>query len=234
MITLRKTALALALIGGLLGFQSAAHAQVTVGKPAPDYSFTDIKGLSHSISGYKGKIIVLEWTNPGCPFVKKYYSQGDMQKLQALYTKDPGIVWIAINSSAAGKEGYAASDADAQKWATESKFVGTAYVRDPEGKFGRLYGAKTTPHMFVIDKDGNVAYQGAIDNLATPDPADIPKAENYVAKAIFAVRAGQKPLTINTPPYGCGVKYADPAPAATAEPFEATAPAAPTVPAPKQ
>lgn len=223
MMMLRKTALALALIGGLMGFNSAAHAQVTVGKPAPDYSFTDIKGLSHSISGHKGKIIVLEWTNPGCPFVKKYYNKGDMQKLQEAFTHNDSIVWIAINSSAKGKEGYQASDADAQKWATDNKFAGTAYVRDPEGKFGRLYGAKTTPHMFVIDKDGNLAYQGAIDSLATPDQADIAKAENYVAAAVRAVRAGQKPATINTPPYGCGVKYADPAPAAKAEPAAAPA-----------
>jgi peroxiredoxin len=230
MLSLRNAVLALTVIGGLAGFGMNAQAQVITGEAAPDYTFSDINGTSHSISEFKGKIVVLEWTNPGCPFVKKWYSKGDMQNLQKTLVEDPNVIWVAINSSGKGKEGYVASDVEMKKWTTEVKFAGTAYVRDPEGTFGHLYGAKTTPHMFVIDQDGKVAYQGAIDNIPTPDQADIAKAENYVAKAVLAVRGGVAPKTVNTPSYGCSVKYAD-APAAAAAPFDAK-PAAPTAPVP--
>ena len=210
MLSIRKTCLALALSVCLIG---SAHAQVVTGEPAPDFKFTDIAGHDHSIAGLKGKIVVLEWTNPGCPFVKKWYSKGDMQKLQTELTKDPNVVWVSINSSGDGKEGYQKSDKEAQAWTSESHYAGTAYVRDPSGAFGRLYGAKTTPHMFVIDKDGKIAYQGAIDSIPSPNPADIAKADNYVSQAVVAIREGKAPKTGTTTSYGCGVKYADPAPA---------------------
>jgi peroxiredoxin len=211
MFALRKFALALTVIGTLAGISSLAHAQLVVGDPAPDYSFTDVNGTAHKLSDYKGKLIVLEWTNPGCPFVQKHYSEGDMQKLQATFTESPNILWFAINSSAAGKQGYAKDNTEGQAFAKDAKFAGTAYVRDPEGAFGQLYGAKTTPHMFIIDKDGKLAYQGAIDSNPSANQADIASAQNYVKDALIALRAGQKPKTLNSQPYGCGVKYADPA-----------------------
>jgi peroxiredoxin len=186
-----------------------AMAEVTIGQPAPDHSFKDVNGVEHSIAGFKGKTVVLEWTNPGCPFVKKYYDKGDMQRVQGEAKANPDLVWVAINSSADGKEGSFASDEEAKKAVTEAGFKGDAYVRDNSGAFGKLYGAKTTPHMFVIDKDGNVAYAGAIDSIKSADQADIAKADNHVLKALEALAKGEKPAVSSTEPYGCGVKYAD-------------------------
>ncbi len=194
-----------------------AHAQtapVVVGDKAPDYKFTDIDGKDHTIAGFNGKMVVLEWTNPGCPFVHKYYSKGDMQNLQAASTKTGDVVWVAVNSSGEDKEGYLASSAEFKKQIAKDNSHATYYVRDPKGTFGKLYGAKTTPHMFVIDKTGVIAYQGAIDSIPSPDQADIAKATPYVADALKALRTGSKPMTVNTPSYGCGVKYADDAPTA--------------------
>jgi peroxiredoxin len=218
-MTLKK--LYLGVVLGVLALSPIAHAQtapVIVGETAPDYTFTDINGKQHSISGLKGKMVVLEWTNPGCPFVKKYYSKGDMQTLQANSTKAGDTVWIAVNSSGDGKEGYLASDADFKKLIAEQKSHATYYVRDPKGTFGKLYGAKTTPHMFVIDKNGVLAYQGAIDNIKSPDQADIAKATPYVTDALNALRKGDKVAMTTTQSYGCGVKYADDA--ATADPTQ--------------
>jgi peroxiredoxin len=192
MIALRKFALALTVVGALAGVHTA-QAQLVVGDVAPDHSFTDVNGTAHKLSDYKGKLIVLEWTNPGCPFVQKYYKEGDMQKLQKNFTESPSIVWFAINSSAKGKQGYAKDNKEGQAFARDSQFAGTAYVRDPAGAFGKLYGAKTTPHMFIIDKDGKLAYQGAIDSNPSADQADIAGAQNYVSDALIALRAGQQP-----------------------------------------
>lgn len=186
---------------------SAAHAEIATGKAAPDHTFTDIKGVEHSINGFKGKTVVLEWHNPGCPFVKKFYDANAMQKTQSTALTDKDVVWVAVNSSAEGKEGYFASDKEAQAWLDKSGFKGTAYVRDASGELGRLYGAKTTPHMFVINKDGVLAYQGAIDSIKSVDAGDIAKADNYVLKALDAVKAGNTPKVTSTEPYGCGVKY---------------------------
>lgn len=210
----------------LTAFAAApAFAGVEIGKPAPDYTFKDISGAEHSISDMKGKIVVLEWTNPHCPFVHKFYDQGDMPRIQAEAKKiSDDVYWIAINSSAKDKEGFIATDEDAQKDVTARQYAGDIYVRDVKGTFGKLYGAKTTPHMFVIDEDGNVAYAGAIDSIKSPDQPDIAKADNYVLKAIEALEDGKKPEVSSTEAYGCGVKYAEPmtdkaaeaAPAATA------------------
>lgn len=179
-----------------------------IGKIAPDYTFTDIEGHSHTISKFKGKTVVLEWTNPGCPFVKKFYNAGEMQRVQKLALADKDVVWISINSSAEGKEGHLDA-AGAKKYITDHKTHATAYVLDPTGAFGKLYGAKTTPHMFVIDKDGKLAYQGAIDSIKGFDAADIAKADNYVLKALAALKAGKQPNPASTESYGCSVKYAD-------------------------
>ena len=204
---MKKILLALAFAGVLL--TGAARAEVETGKAAPDFSFTDSSGAAHKLSDFKGKTVVLEWTNPGCPFVKKFYGAKAMQKFQTTKFKGLDIVWVAINSSAKGKEGFLENDADAQKWTKENGFNGTYYTRDVTGVIGKAYGAKTTPHMFVIDKDGVLQYQGAIDSIKSPDAADITKADNYVLSALKALSEGAKPAVTSSEPYGCGVKYGD-------------------------
>jgi len=193
----------------LIGFMATgpSYAEVQIGKPAPDISFKDIKGNDYSIKGLQGKTVVLEWSNPGCPFVHKFYDSGMMQKFQQTQYKNLPIVWIAINSSAEGKEGYFATDAEAQKWVDEQKFAGAAYVRDPSGAFGKLYGAKTTPHMFIISAKGDVVYQGAIDNIKSVEATDINKADNFVLKGLQDLAEGRTPQVTSTDSYGCSVKY---------------------------
>lgn len=191
----------------MLAAGAAAHAEVQIGKPAPDITFKDVKGVERSIKGLQGQTVVLEWSNPGCPFVHKFYDSGMMQKFQQTQYKNLPITWIAINSSAEGKEGYFATDAEAQKWLDKEKFAGAAYVRDPSGAFGKLYGAKATPHMFVISAKGDMVYQGAIDNIKSADATDIAKADNFVLKALQGLAEGRTPEVTSTDPYGCSVKY---------------------------
>jgi peroxiredoxin len=185
-----------------------AHAAVEIGKPAPDYSFKDVNGKDWSIAKLKGKTIVLEWTNPGCPFVQAFYKSGEMQRQQQKAIGDSNLVWISINSSAQGKEG--AIDAQqAKDWMTEQQSHASAYVLDPTGAFGKAYGAKTTPHVFVIDKNGLVQYQGAINSIRSLEPEDIKKADNYVLDTLLALKKGTAPKVTSTQSYGCSVKYAD-------------------------
>ena len=176
-----------------------------VGSAAPDFSLTDAKGNTHSLSRYKGKYVVLEWFNPQCPFVKKHYGSGNMQKLQDEYTSK-GIVWLTIDSSAPGTEGNITSE-EAEKITSAWKTHQTALLLDPEGKAGRAYGAKNTPDMVVINPDGKIAYEGAIDSKPTPNPADIPVSTNYVKVALDESLAGKPVTTPQTKPYGCSVKY---------------------------
>jgi peroxiredoxin len=176
-----------------------------VGTTAPDFSLTDSKGKTQSVSQYKGKYVVLEWFNPECPFVKKHYGSGNMQKLQEEFTAK-GVVWLSIDSSAPGLEGnLTAEQANAKM--TEWKTKQTALVLDPDGKAGRSYGAKNTPHMFVINPEGKIVYEGAIDSKATPNPADIASSTNYVKVALDESLAGKTVTNANTKPYGCSVKY---------------------------
>jgi peroxiredoxin len=189
-------------------FTSVAHADIETGKAAPDYTFKDIAGAEHSIAKFKGKTVILEWTNPGCPFVKKFYDHGDMPKIQEKALANPDTVWISINSSAEGKEGHLTNES-AAKWVADNSSKTNAYVLDPTGAFGKLYGAKTTPHMYVINKEGTLVYQGAIDSIKSADAADIAKANNYVLKALDALNAGSTPEVGSTASYGCSVKYAD-------------------------
>jgi peroxiredoxin len=176
-----------------------------VGTAAPDFSLTDSKGKTQSVSQYKGKYVVLEWFNPDCPFVKKHYGSGNMQKLQEEFT-GKGVVWLSIDSSAPGLEGnLTAEQANAKM--TEWKTKQTALVLDPDGKAGRTYGAKNTPHMFVINPEGKIIYEGAIDSKATPNPADIASSTNYVKVALDESLAGKTVTTPNSRPYGCSVKY---------------------------
>jgi len=176
-----------------------------VGSAAPDFSLTDGSGKTHSLSQYKGKTVVLEWFNPECPFVKKHYGSGNMQKLQEEYT-GKGIVWLTIDSGAPGTEG-SLSPEQAEKITTAWKTHQTALLLDPEGKAGRAYGAKNTPNMVIINPEGKIAYEGAIDSKATPNPADIPTSTNYVKAALDESLTGKPVSNPKTKPYGCSVKY---------------------------
>jgi peroxiredoxin len=176
-----------------------------VGSSAPDFSLTDAKGKAHSLSEYKGKYVVLEWFNPECPFVKKHYGSGNMQKLQEEFT-GKGVVWLTIDSSAPGLEGNLSAE-QAEKKIAEWKTKQTALLLDPDGKAGQAYGAKNTPHMFIINPDGKIIYEGAIDSKASPNPADIPTSTNYVKAALDESLAGKPVSNPTTKPYGCSVKY---------------------------
>lgn len=199
---LRSCFAALAAVVLSVGVQAAA----VVGEAAPAFTLTDIKGVTHNLSDFKGKTVVLEWVNPECPFVVKHYEKSNnLPTLQKAAAAD-GVVWLSINSAAAGKQG----DYDAEKvaaWSAKTGAAPAAYLRDADGKVGKLYGAKTTPHIFVINGEGKLVYAGAIDSIRSADAADIAKAENYAAAALAAVKAGKPVEKANTPPYGCSVKY---------------------------
>ena len=179
---------------------------VEIGKPAPDFSATDINGKAVKLSDYKGKIVVIESYNSDCPFCNNQYKTGAMQKLQAdLAAK--GVVWLLVNSVNPNNPSHRTAE-QAKAEMADKKIVATAWIDDSSGTVGHLYNMKTTPHMFVIDKNGTLVYDGAIDN--EPDPVHDPsKAKNYVAAAIDAVMAGQPVTVSQTKPYGCSVKYAD-------------------------
>jgi peroxiredoxin len=199
----RKNAMALFLATGLSSAFAATTAKV--GDAAPDFTLTDSKSTTHKLSQYKGKVVVLEWTNFDCPFVKKHYGSGNMQKLQA-DAASKGVVWLTINSSAKGKEGYFVGK-ELDKRIAENKLT-TPYLFDTDGTVGKTYGAKTTPHMYIINKAGTLVYNGAIDDKATTAIADVASAKNYVVQGIDEVLAGKTKLTASaTKPYGCGIKY---------------------------
>jgi peroxiredoxin len=195
----------LTLFASLIATAVFASDVPAVGSAAPDFSLPDAKGDSHSLSQYKGKYVVLEWFNPECPFVKKHYGSDNMQKLQEQYTSK-GVVWLTIDSNAPGTEGSITPE-QAQKIAASWKTHQTALLLDPEGKAGRAYGAKNTPNMVIIDPEGKIAYEGAIDSKASPNPADIPSSTNYVKAALDQSLAGKPITTPQTKPYGCSVKY---------------------------
>jgi hypothetical protein len=189
----------------LLAGAPAVHAAATVGQPAPTFSLTDTAGTKHELGAYKGKHVVLEWVNFDCPFVKKHYGSGNMQKLQKAYT-GKGVVWLQVNSSAAGKEGNYAADAAAAK-NRERGAGSTAYLLDADGTAGRAYGARTTPHMFLIDPAGKLLYAGGIDDKPSTDVDDIAGAKNFVSAALDEALAGKPVSVASAPPYGCSVKY---------------------------
>ena len=195
----------LALLATLIAASSSLLAEPKPGDPAPDFSLTDLHGQKHSLADYKGKYVVLEWNNPDCPFVRKHYDSGNMPKLQQ-EEREKGVVWLTINSAADGRQGaYPAEKIEG--FLKQDNAAPTAYLRDGDGKVGHLYGAKTTPHMFVVSPDGKLIYEGGIDDKPTPDPADIPGATNYVRASLEESMAG-KPVSVPTSrPYGCSVKY---------------------------
>jgi peroxiredoxin len=200
-----KTKLLLTAVATFIAGAIYAADVPPVGTAAPDFSLTDSNGKAHSLSQYKGKYVVLEWFNPECPFVKKHYGSDNMQKLQKEYTSK-GVVWLTIDSNAPGAEGNMTPE-QAQKIMSSWKTHQTALLLDPESKVARSYGAKNTPDMIVINPEGKIVYEGAIDNKATPNPNDIPSSTNYVKAALDESLAGQPVSKPTTKPYGCSVKY---------------------------
>jgi peroxiredoxin len=194
--------------GALLAMcATAVQAKAMVGQPAPAFTLTDADGTSHSLADFKGKTVVLEWTNAECPFVKKHYDAGNMQAQQG-EAAAAGVVWLTVNSGAPGKQG-AVDGAGAKAIIASSGGKQTAYLLDPTGVAGQAYGAKTTPHMYVIDGEGVLRYAGAIDSNPSADPADIPASTQYVKAALADLAAGKPVAVANTQPYGCSVKYAN-------------------------
>lgn len=187
------------------GLSAATYAaDAKIGQSAPAFTLKDADGKSRSLADFKGKTVVLEWTNAECPFVKKHYS-GNIQKQQGEVTADD-VVWLTVNSSAPGKQGNV-DGAGAKQVIARTGGKQTAYLLDAAGETGRAYGAKTTPHLYVIDAQGTLQYAGAIDSIPSADVADIGKATQYVPQALADLKAG-KPLRVaSTQPYGCSVKY---------------------------
>ena len=181
-----------------------AAAAPTINAPAPEFTAVDSNGVSHNLADFRGRAVVLEWTNHDCPFVVKHY-QGNMQTLQQEATGD-GVVWLTVISSKPGSQGYV-SPAKANELTTSRGAAPTAVLLDPAGDIGRAYGAQVTPHMYVIDEDGMLVYMGGIDDKPTSNPADIPGATPYVVNALAALSAGSVIDPNQTRPYGCTVKY---------------------------
>ncbi|MBI2104076.1 MAG: thioredoxin family protein [Candidatus Omnitrophica bacterium] len=193
------------LAAATAGGPPAAGAEAVVGEPAPDFALADSTGAARSLGEFKGWFVVLEWFNPECPFVRKHYDSGNMQRLQAAATGRE-VVWLTLDSSAPGKQGYLTAE-EANAVIRELGARQTALLLDPDGTVGRRYGAKATPHLFLISPEGRLLYAGAIDDRPSVDPDDIPEATNYLQQALDEALAG-KPVSVpQTKPYGCSVKY---------------------------
>lgn len=184
-----------------------ASAKIATGSTVSDMQVTDSNGTVHNLSDFAGKTVVLEWTNEGCPYVKKHYKSGNMQDLQKEATADGDTVWLSVISSAPGKQGYKTGE-EANAHVAETGAAPTAVILDADGKAGKTFSARTTPHMYVIDPAQTLVYQGAIDSNPSANPATIPGATNYVREALTAVKSGQVVAEAETAPYGCSVKYA--------------------------
>jgi peroxiredoxin len=183
----------------------SARAQAVVGQKAPAFTAKDASGQERTLAEFKGQTVVLEWWNPECPFVGKHYGSGSMQRLQKEWT-GKGVAWLTVDSSAPGQQGFV-DGARATALMSERHGASTAVLLDPEGVVGRAYGAKTTPHMFVIDASGTLVYAGGIDDKPSTDQGDLATAKNYVAAALAEVAAGRPVSVATSQPYGCGVKY---------------------------
>lgn len=206
MITGLATAAATATAAAIAIASPAPLPEPAVGTAAATFTATDMNGKTVDLAKYRGKVVVLEWNNPGCPFVKKHYDSGNMQKTQAAATAQ-GAVWLTINSGAPGQQGSMDGPA-AQKFVAGANAKPSNYVLDPTGKVGKAYGARTTPHMYIIDASGRLVYRGGIDDKPTPNKADIAGARNHVLAAFAEIKAGKPVSVADTRPYGCSVKYA--------------------------
>jgi peroxiredoxin len=201
MLKLAATALSVAML-------TANAWALKPGEAAPDFKGTDSHGRTQTLSQYRGKLVVLEWANRGCPYDRKHYESGNMEKLQQQWTAK-GVVWLRVVSSAQGQDGYV-TPAEDLAYLEKMHAAPTASILDPSGSIGRMYEAKTTPHIFVIDPQGKVVYEGAIDDQPTPDPASLKDVKhNYLNEALEATLAGKAVATPVTRPYGCNVKYGE-------------------------
>lgn len=197
---------AVLLVAGVLVFSSLpVNAAVEIGQPAPDFEAVDTNGNTIKLSDLKGKPVILEWTNHECPFVVKHYSVGNMQAVQKA-ANDQGVEWVSIVSSAPGRQGHVSVE-EANNIIKEENAIISAKILDESGKIGKLYDARTTPHMFVISAEGNLVYAGAIDSNSSPNPKSIQGATNHVLAALESIESGKPLETAQTRPYGCSVKY---------------------------
>ena len=189
---------------GLLA-ATVASAAPTPGQPAPSFHATDVAGKPVSLADFKGKYVVLEWNNPGCPFVQKHYDSGNMQSLQKRYGAE-NVAWLSINSTSESSSDYMAP-AKLAAWFKQQNAAPTAVLMDTNGEIGRAFGAKVTPHMYVIDPNGTLVYAGAIDDKRSANPADVKTASNYVATALTEAKSGKPVSKANSNAYGCSIKY---------------------------
>ena len=193
------------LLSTLMAFSVGTTFAASVGQPAPAFSAVDTSGKTVSLADFKGKTVVLEWVNPGCPFVQKHYSSANMQGTQK-EAAAKGVVWLAVNSTSTDAGDYKTPAAMAQ-WMQAQRASATATLMDSDGKVGRAFGARTTPHMFVVDPAGKLIYAGGIDSKASANPADIAGATNYIKAGLTETLAGKPISTATTQPYGCSIKY---------------------------
>ncbi len=195
-----------ALVAACCAFAiSAAGAAVTAGQQAPQFKGVDVNGKQVSLADFKGKYVVLEWNNPNCPFVRKHYDSGNMQSLQKRFGAD-NVAWVAVNSTGDSHSDYMSPDKLAA-WFRQQNATPAAIVMDTRGEIGRAYGAKVTPHMYVVDPSGTVVYAGAIDDKRSANPADVKTANNYVLAALTDALAGKPITTAASSAYGCTIKY---------------------------
>lgn len=198
----------LSLVAIFAALFASVHAAPEVGKPAPDFTLTDINGTSHSLSSFRGKTVVLEWVNQECPFVVKHYDKSGNMPATQKKALENGVVWLSINSGHPGAQGDF-NKAKVEAWMKRTGAAPTAYFRDQDGKVGKLYDARTTPHMFIINPEGVLVYAGGIDDVRTANPDDIKRATNYVTAALTDLSEGRAVGTATSRPYGCSVKYAN-------------------------
>ena len=201
---LRRSLLTTAAVAALSA-ATRSYAAPAVGQPAPDFTLTDTLGKTVHLSDYRGKLVVLEWVNPGCPYVRKHYSSANMQGTQKETTAQ-GVVWLSINSTEKASYDYLAPPQLA-RWMVDQKAAPTLTLMDEEGKVGQAYGARTTPHMYIISPQGTLVYAGGIDSIASSRPEDVKSAVNYVKQVVREALAGQPLSNATTRPYGCSIKY---------------------------
>jgi peroxiredoxin len=202
---LRRPLIAACSFAALAPFLVAAHAAPAVGQPAPDFTLADAAGKPVKLSQFRGKHVVLEWTNPGCPYVKKHYDSGNMPATQK-EAMDKGVVWLSINSTEKGAYDYL-EPAKVVAWQKDRKAAPTHLLADEEGTVGRAYGARTTPHMYIVDPQGRLVYAGGIDSIPSSNADDIKRATNYVKQGLGEALAGKPITAATTRPYGCSIKY---------------------------